>query len=1077
MKRVYTLLYIIVAMLLSALMPQTATAQTQDAMYIFRNDGKFHFFYFGEVNGMDYSPLDTLGVIHDDFVTMELIAAGNEYRIPLSAIDSISFVTPEDKIKEDVKVCNELVNYIIASDGEWYILLDSNTPTELIPSVGDKILMDNPVPDPDKWWTANFIPDGFGGRVVLSEFTTDPSWYGWLIVTESTPITDMYDWLVIKEAASNMPPETSNSPQYGMPDDRPVGGLEGISVEVPEQDIQIPDFSNTFYLNHSTISTPDGGPLSISADLTGSIGVIMSQKLKYRGCLFVSPWTGINFDQRTVWETDKIIGASVSGTLNGRFEVGFSKNTKKTKIGKLNVELGAGLFVEASMTGFEFSLHKETKTRTTTNMSFDNSSFKPGLGGATFDPSYRWHTDVLQDTIEVGSNLPTAVGGLVLPNQMSFGIGAYIKAETKLGLPLEKTKALPAFIQERLKKYADNDTIGFKASLGFDIGAKIDLKCPWQALLTNPTTVKESQNCYKDLRDNGSVQLKGYLKGNGEIKLGKWKVGDTKEYDWPADPRYFAPDISGINVRVDPDEKPEKPYIIRFTSPVSRKMFALTGGANIGFTVLDENQQVVDEQCDLPWSGPEMFDKDIKYFQKGTYYNTFKLDPGKGKPVKYTVYPIMSTCGKTFLVDREKTFTLEAARFNISQRNVKLGEKGGYVQGEYVGIYEIEVVPNMENVEVKTDADWLSSLSWLGKENLLSFHWDDLPEGMRQRRAVIYLTGLSQKGEELVKDSVVVTQACAYMILEPEKLSFPKEGGTKTVTIKETNLTNLVLKIPASSPEIHGTLSGNTVIITMDANTEPSKRGNMVRIEGKTVDGDIAYGAFDVEQEGTGEDPGPGPGPNTGDFEIQEIELDKYLFGEGTGGDEGKIFTFGNWETKTIDDYNEYGIWWNVNDNAEISVVKNAAGGYSISATKTVVSQEDWEPKPNTTVTEISFDVAEVKWEWDDSDEVYYITANGLTNLKASYVWDRYGSDTFTERFEIASLADPNNTYYSWTNPLKTTFGSYDVYVDNFFYEAVENSTGRIMQKCTTYNGKYNVSGTDVENYCFVKITFKPKTQ
>ncbi|MBO4487419.1 MAG: BACON domain-containing protein [Bacteroidaceae bacterium] len=1072
MKRAYTLLYIVAALLMLALSTPPASAQaTQDALYVYRNDGKFNFFFFGDIVSMQYSPLDTLGVIHNDYVTQEIQTRDSVYRIPLSAIDSVSFTTPETVIKKDVKVCNNLVNYIIASDQQWYILLDSNTPAELIPQKGDKILMDNPVPDADHWWTASFIPNGFGGRVIYSAKTTDADMYGWLIVTEPTPLTDIYDWLVIKEAAATS--SYSSSPRFDGGATKPVGGLDGITLDVPERTIELPTFNHTTFLNHSVISTPDGSPVSISGDLTGSISVGLTPKLTYRGCLLVSPFVGILFDQRTVWDMEKSVTGSISGTLNGRFEVGFTKEPKKIKIGEMEMEIGAGLFAEASMTGFEFSIARNSHTSTTSTVAFNSKDMTIGIGGqVNLNPTIRSSTKVLQDTTEVGSQLPTSLGYATLPSKMSFGIGVYAKAETKLALPLEKTKALPDIIYRYLADYADeHGNVGFKAALGFDLGVKLDIQCPWEALLNGGSTIKEMQKSYKDLRDNGSVNLMGYAKATAELGLGKWKLGDTWETNIPAMPRYFAPNITGLSIRVEPDEKPQKPYIFRFTSPISRKIFAL-GGSVVGFIVVDKDEQVVAAQGDLGWSGPEMFDMGIKYFQKGTYYNTLKVDPGKGEPVKYTVYPVAFVRDRMFVVDQEKQLQLPAAAFKFKPRTVNLGPNGGYIGSEYVGMYEMEVVPNMENVEVSSTTEWLRNITFLSSENELSFHWDDLPDGKKSRRGVIHLIGKSQRGEVLVEDSIVVIQAGPYMVLEPDKLVFPKEGGTKTVTIKETNLKDLKLQLPASSPEITGKLSGNTVTITMPANTG-AKRGNQVRVTGKYIDGTEAVAVFTVEQEGDGVDPGPS---DPTDFEIEEIELDKYLFGKCTYDTRpisvGQIFTFSNWESRTIDDYDEYGNWWTP-ENSNISIVKSESGsGFTISATKNVALQDYG---GGTAERYISFDVAELYWERNDEEEEYYIACRGLSNLKAGNIMT-YTSHWLTrETFEIESLKDPEYPYAWMRKPLKVGFGSSDITVKDFLYINGDTNNESNRTQCETYNDDYYVDGTKVDTRCFVTLKFKAK--
>lgn len=1043
---------------------------TQDALYVFRNDGKFNFFFYGELNHIEYSRVDTFGIEQDDYVVQEFYTRDTVYRIPISAIDSVSFVTPETKLKKNVKVGNDLRGYVQASDGEWYIVINTSyMPPEYkeeIPQVGDLFLIEMP----DNWYHPH-IPHGFGGKVIVSQYDPDIGGGGWLVVTEPTPITDMYDQIVIKGAGQSN--GASLSREWKERDKMNVTGLDGITIDVPEQTFSMPVLSTSFNVTHSLFSTPFESPISISGDLTGYGQYTISPGLTYRGCLFVSPFTGVQFDQRTVWDLEKLYSLSLEGTLNGRIEVGLG-NSREVKIGPFKIKMGAGLFIETSMTGFSFSLFDKTKTHTVSHMSI-NESNPTALSLKSLSAHSRTES-VPVSTDFHNFKMPTIQNTLLLPSKMSIGMGVYASAETRLALPLDKTTSMPEFLQKYLSGHADKEgKIGFDASLGFDIGVKCDIECPWALLCKQPSNAQEllqTQNSYKQVKDNGSVQLTGYAKATAEISLGKWKVGSPHEASYPLEPRYFAPDISGVSVSVDPDEDPRKPYIMRFTSPISRKLFL---GARIGFAVFDENNEIVETQSDLGWSGPELFDAGIKYFQKPNYYNTFKLDPGKGKPVKYTIYPLVAYYGTEgqMLVDKSKTFTLEAARFDISKRTINVSDKGGYIGNEYVGFYEVEVVPNMENVEVETKTNWINTLNWTGSQNELSFHWEDLPDGMKSRRGVIHLIGKSKKGEVLVEDSIVVIQSGPYMVLEPEKLTFPKEGGTKTVTIKETNLTNLRLQIPASSPEIKGTLTGNVVLITMPANTG-AKRGNQVRIVGKYIDGTEAFAAFEVEQEGNGTDPDPDPDPNPSDFVIEEISLDKYLFGESIypEAEAGKIFSFSDWETKTDDEgFAEYGAWWNVNDkNTKISISKNNAGGYTISALKTVDDDgSNSQGGSNATTREITFDVAVLEWERNESDQTYHITAKGLTNLKASEKVNQYGY-TSTEIFEIASLPDLS---YGWQGYTAASFGGDDVPVASFSFKSIAD--GITQQEMTTYNGYLNVGGTDVPNHCYVTIKFKKK--
>ena len=66
MKRYF--LYLLTAILGMLNIQPASAQQTQDALYIFRNDGGFNGFFYNDINHISYSKVDTLGVEHDDYV-------------------------------------------------------------------------------------------------------------------------------------------------------------------------------------------------------------------------------------------------------------------------------------------------------------------------------------------------------------------------------------------------------------------------------------------------------------------------------------------------------------------------------------------------------------------------------------------------------------------------------------------------------------------------------------------------------------------------------------------------------------------------------------------------------------------------------------------------------------------------------------------------------------------------------------------------------------------------------------------------------------------------------------------------
>ena len=134
---------------------QPASAQqTQDALYVFRNDGQFNGFWYDEIEKICYSKIDTLGVEQADYVVQEVYVPDSVFRIPISAIDSVAFVTPETIYKKDVAHTTEsdLWNYVIGSDSVRTLLLKTNTPAGIIPKAGDKLVTTK---------SREFLPGGF----------------------------------------------------------------------------------------------------------------------------------------------------------------------------------------------------------------------------------------------------------------------------------------------------------------------------------------------------------------------------------------------------------------------------------------------------------------------------------------------------------------------------------------------------------------------------------------------------------------------------------------------------------------------------------------------------------------------------------------------------------------------------------------------------------------------------------------------------------------------------------------------------------------------------------------------------
>ena len=847
MKTRHTILYILTA-LLSVFCVQTSLAQaTQNALYVFRNDGQFNFFFYGDINRIEYSKVDTLGVEHDDYVTQEVWALDTVYRIPISAIDSVAFVTPENKIKEDVFCPDKsITDYIIASDSVWWILLAPNTPSSLIPNVGDKLLIEE---------RSEWIPNGFGGRVIVSEIENE----GIFIATESTPITDIYDRLVVKTAVAS--PKAAASRTRGL--------LDGTTFDVPEKTWELPQLGGTLTLNKNIVQTSEGSPVSVSSDLTGTITSTTDIILTYRSCLLIDYETGIHFDSHSVWDVTEEESYALAGGLSSRFEIGYGILKKDFEYASL--EVGVGLFVGGSIQGFELKSEEKCHYKIVNIANFDHNDIKEllnsqqdaiGVADGSINSSFgtiRQSAELLDNSSETKADYPTLDNSLLLPNNVSIGVGAYATAELKLSLPVEK---VAYFMPDRVKKYLlkgeegkkedDKKKLEFGFKLGFDLGVKVDLKAPW-ALLWHNKDLIDTQPIYKALNEDSEVSTTGYGKLSAEISFGKWTIGIPKEFNEKMFPLYMVPNIPGIRASIDKEE-PIRPYRWLLTSPISRNLFL---GVDIGFAVFDQEKNEIAKQCPLGWSDETIMDKGLSFFKNGTYHLLLdNLDPGKDGPVTYTAYPLVKLItGREVLAEESVDITVEAARFDIPNRKIFVGKRSGYnTEDEYVTSIPVEVVPNMKNVEVTYEGSLLKEPTWLAHKNELNIYWTDLPENENERRGVIRLKGLSSDSTRvLVEDSIIVIQAEPYIELTPGTLNFKAEGGSAVVKVGKTNLSNLAVTVPEGINYIHPVLVDSIITVAVDPNTEPDERSYHFFVEGIYYDGKVKRSMVDVKQAGTGQ--------------------------------------------------------------------------------------------------------------------------------------------------------------------------------------------------------------------------------
>lgn len=174
MKRII-LTILIIAISLCKLVAQN------DAMYIYRNDSVINAFLKYDVDSIKHSHLDMDSTFCKDFVVQEVWTVDSVYRIPLSVIDSVSFVTPPTIYKNDVeKIEDHLLPYVVGVDS-LTLKLRVDIPANIIPKVGNKlVLLDG----------CDVLPNGFSGIVSRIEPTSSRDFIN--VVCKQVNIEDLF---------------------------------------------------------------------------------------------------------------------------------------------------------------------------------------------------------------------------------------------------------------------------------------------------------------------------------------------------------------------------------------------------------------------------------------------------------------------------------------------------------------------------------------------------------------------------------------------------------------------------------------------------------------------------------------------------------------------------------------------------------------------------------------------------------------------------------------------------------------------------------------------------------------------
>lgn len=720
MKRL-TFIIIVAVLGLLPLLPISAQ-QKQDVLYVYRNDGRFHGFFYDEIERISYSKIDTFGLEQDDYVVQEIYARDTIYRIPVSAIDSVSFITPEPVYQPGVITpASDMWSYVVASDTLTTFVLSPSIPQSLIPKVGDRLANTTATP---------FLPHGFYGEVASISIVAN----GTEVKCDKAELGDLFVRYVGKYAGFGIA-----SDDYG------VRGVNRSSEYEPyEADIPMVPIILGMTLGKNGLSIGDFLYKDVSITGEGTFMFQFRPKLRIRAFIDYT-WLGaFNFDLTTRLE------APLDYNLHLDAELSLTKDIRPSD---LNIP---HLAIPLGQTPFFFE-------------------YEPGLtlglaGKIKIDKD--WHYVERAYGAIQATNLSESDGG------SSWMAGDIRCIDNRFVASAAGSLSLNAGLYSELNfTLVTKDYLRLGIRLESGLKAQVDAELPATAmekLRHYPIPIMDTPTLYQFLNTDDPIKIGPYAQGKIIFNVFNWSKNWTffdEQKDW-----FFKGGIVPKFPVVRWEPNPKQGWRGRVVSYVDRK---LVNPVDVGLMLYDVSKKEFYQHWThrTPYKHPADF--------RSYEFDYEFLQPSKN----YRVYPtvMMESPFKSFLLaDEYVDFTLGPPSITFKPNN-KLEVP------PFSGSMQMEVLTNMYNTEMKepTNASWLTA-SYIKEDADLKIYYDEMPEDINERKGAIHFIGRdSLNVEELVHDSIVVTQVRAF-IEAPKSVEFDVKGGIQKVAIK-TNLENIIL--------------------------------------------------------------------------------------------------------------------------------------------------------------------------------------------------------------------------------------------------------------------------------------------
>lgn len=799
----YTLAF--AAAILFFLPVQAQQKSDQNALYIFRNDGGFNAFFFADIERIEYSKIDTLGVEQNDYVVQEIYALDSIFRIPVSAIDSVAFVTPKNIVKADV-ICPDksMTDYIVASDSVSWFRLSASASSSVIPKVGDKLLIEG---------SSDYLPNGFSGKVTKITKGSD----GYRVDTEELGLLDLFDRFISKTASGNESASKARTRRVNAIDEQ----------FIMDEPIELPSFSGSMSIadieGEGFKSKDEYFGMALEGSFSGSFSIEPSIS-SFRTFIYADIVEGVKVYQYLKMKRKEDVTFTASGQLGANLDIPWKIPEKAVKKGILDSS-GKKLTRKIGNQEFEFSYGFFINGKITMSGSISHKKEGFGLTTMSYDEPVA-HVPQKEDFFSKSSfqYISDEFEAQGWAHDFSFSTGVYAKVGTKIGF-LRRT---------------------FETELRFEAGVKLQENIVVALNDMQITPKLETGKLYSTLNTDEGVSLNVY--GSGALTA---KLKLTENVNWVpvnlgGELTIYKKNMSGIvpnmkSITWTVDKK--APWRGTLTVPLNR---ALLFPKQVGLAVYDFTDVKNPVQTIDYW-------KEAEYYSPNTY-SQIKEQMEDFEPSRtYKVWPQVKVCAYPLLADQEVEIKLGDPKMDIKPKAVEFDENPGYK--------DIEVITNVKNTEFTTEDAWLNETkpTWNNEEGRLTVHAPALPDGTDTRKGYVIGVGYDKEGKELLRDTVTITQLRPILQASPNPVQFEQKGGTIKVTLNTT-----LSQIEATIQE-GGNLdkfftmtlnADNTITVTAPENTTGQELSGNIIVKGTSPGGQKAELNLNVTQKsGSAEEP------------------------------------------------------------------------------------------------------------------------------------------------------------------------------------------------------------------------------